>query len=157
MLHIQWDSWVWDTDKWLSTYLDYDYIGSPWWYRDGKNVGNGGFSLRTTRLARYLATHQTEFPCDTTVDDDLLCRKYRPRLEARGFVWAPENLAREFAFECVRPSTDSSHFGFHAAMNFGIVLTREQLVERAHLMKASPYISKSYIWENFVKAHPDLA
>ncbi len=157
MLSIQWDSWVWDPEFWHSRYLDFDYVGSPWWYTDGRNVGNGGFSLRTTRLARYLATHQTEFPCNTTVDDDLLCRKYRPKLEARGFTWASENLARDFAFECVRPSEDSRHFGFHAAMNFGIVLDRDRLVERARLMKASPYISQSYIWQNFTKAHPDLA
>jgi hypothetical protein len=157
VLSIQWDSWVVDTSMWASGYLDFDYIGAPWWYSDFKNVGNCGFSIRSTRLTRFLATHQTEFPCDTDLDDDLLCRKYRPKLEARGFTWAPENLARDFAFECVRPAPDSRHFGFHAAFNFPHVLEREPLLERVRLMKASPYVSGSYIWNNFCKAYPDLA
>lgn len=77
-LNIQWDSWVWDASRWTDAFLEYDYIGAPWWYKDGKNVGNGGFSLVSTRLKRFVYTHRDKFSCDTHVDDDLLCRKYRP-------------------------------------------------------------------------------
>lgn len=157
-LNIQWDSWVWDVGKWSSTFLDYDYIGAPWWYEDGKNVGNGGFSLVSTRLKRFLRANRGEFPCDTAVDDDLLCRGYRPALEKRGFVWAPEKVAREFAFECTRPSPTSKHFGMHAAFNFGEVLSPDRLLERARLMVRSPYISKpdGYIWKTFCQKYPDV-
>jgi hypothetical protein len=39
-LGIQWDSWIWDPKMWRDAYLDYDIVGAPWWYKDGKNVGN---------------------------------------------------------------------------------------------------------------------
>src|SRR5216117_3260560 len=41
-LCIQWDSWVTDPSMWRDEFLQYDFIGAPWWYKDGKNVGNGG-------------------------------------------------------------------------------------------------------------------
>src|SRR5262245_49781462 len=40
-LHIQWDSWVVAPEMWRDEFLAYDYIGAPWWYKDGMNVGNG--------------------------------------------------------------------------------------------------------------------
>lgn len=156
-LNIQWDSWIWDTSVWSDDFYRYDYIGAPWWYKDGKNVGNGGFSWVSTALKRYLRDRQNKFPCDTAVDDDLLCRKYRPALEDAGFVWAPEAVAQRFAFECVRPQPGSRHFGFHAAFNFNEVLPHDKLVERAKLMLQSPTISHtSYMMEAFCKKNPDL-
>jgi hypothetical protein len=157
-LNIQWDSWIWDVSMWDDAFLDYDYIGAPWWYRDGKNVGNGGFSLVSTRLKRFLRAHQHTLPCDTALDDDLLCRKYRLTLENHGFVWAPESVAHRFAFECSRPSPTSRHFGFHGAFNFGIVLSAEELERRARIMLASPYIAKpdGYIFQAFAKNNPQL-
>lgn len=156
-LNIQWDSWIWDTSMWSDEFYNYSYIGAPWWYKDGKNVGNGGFSWVSTVLKRYIRDRREKFPCDTAVDDDLLCRKYRPALEEAGFVWAPERVAQQFAFECVRPSPTSKHFGFHAAMNFNEVLPHDRLVERAQLMLESPTISKTaYIMEAFCKKNPAL-
>ena len=140
-INIQWDSWIWDVSIWRNDFLDWDYIGAPWWYKDGKNVGNGGFSLVSTRLKRYVADRRDRYPCDTPVDDDLLCRKYRPRLEEAGFRWAPEPLAHEFAFECCRPSPTSRHFGFHAMFNWPEVLDRKRLIERLNIAARSPYVS----------------
>lgn len=157
-LNIQWDSWIWDPSMWNDNFLYWDYIGSPWWYKDGKNVGNGGFSLVSTRLKRYLRDRRAQFPCDTAVDDDLLCRKYRPALESAGFMWAPESVAHAFAFECCRPSPTSRHFGFHAAFNFSEVLPRERFLERVRLMAKSPYITNpnGHIWKAFSQKHPEL-
>ena len=157
-LNIQWDSWVWDTSMWTNKFYDYDYIGAPWWYKDGKNVGNGGFSFVSTRLKRYIYSHRDEFPCVNAADDDLLCRKYRPTLEHRGFTWAPEKLAHDFAFECCRPSPTSSHFGFHAMFNWSEVLSPERLRERVKIAMASDYITnpKGVIWSAFVNKHPAL-
>jgi hypothetical protein len=102
--------------------------------------------------------NRLEFPCDTPADDDLLCRKFRPRLEARGFTWAPEPLAHRFAFECCRPSADSRHFGFHAAFNFSEVLSKERFLDRVRLMAKSKYITNpnGVIWKAFASKHPDL-
>jgi len=157
-LNIQWDSWIWDTSQWTDAFYDADYIGAPWWYKDGKNVGNGGFSWVSTRLKRYVYEHRDKYPCDTPIDDDLLCRKYRPNLEQQGFTWATEKLAHQFAFECCRPSDMSKHFGFHAMFNWSVVLPEDRLIERVKLAMASDYITNpnGVIWRAFVQKHPEL-
>ncbi|MFM0393447.1 hypothetical protein [Paraburkholderia phytofirmans] len=49
-------------------------------------------------------------------EDDLICRAYRPLLEAEyGIRFAPAHVASRFACEHGRP--DSPTFGFHAAFN----------------------------------------
>jgi len=156
VLGIQWDSWIIHPESWRDEFLNYDFIGAPWWYTDGMNVGNGGFSLRSTKFMRYVRKHRDRFPCTNALDDDLYCRKYRIQLQAEGFNWAPVSVASNFAFECVQPSEDVKPFGFHAAFNFGKVLTPERLMERAKLMEASPNISKSKIWKGFAERYPDV-
>jgi hypothetical protein len=157
-LCIQWDSWIVDPTMWRDEYLDFDYIGAPWWYKDGMNVGNGGFCLRSTKLMRFVHKHRAELPCVTSSDDDLYCRKYRPTLEAAGFVWANEKLAYNFAFECVRPDVTAKHFGFHAAFNFdyGCESNDERLLERAKMMARSDYIS-NHQWTAFKTKCPQIA
>jgi hypothetical protein len=160
-LCIQWDSWIVDPDMWCGDFLSYDFIGAPWWYKDGMNVGNGGFCLRSTKLMRYLRNNRDRFPCITALDDDLLCRKYRTSLQDIGFTWAPEDLASQFSFEVKRPSPDSRHFGFHAAYNFGYGCggDQERLLERARIMAKSKYMTASnpYLWEGFCKSNPQIA
>lgn len=155
-LNIQWDSWIWDASMWRDEFMEYDYIGAPWWYKDGKNVGNGGFCLKSTRLARYIAKNRARFPVINAIDDDLLCRKYRYDLEEAGFTWAPEKVAHDFAFECCRPSKDSRHFGFHAMFNWPVVLDIERLQERMELACSSPYIRDGYMMEMFHRQHPEI-
>lgn len=159
-LNIQWDSWVVDTGMWHNDFLKYDYIGAPWWYKDGMNVGNGGFCLRSTKFIRFAREHRAEFPVTTALDDDLFCRKYRPKLQDYGFEWAPEALAFDFAFECVRPSPNSRHFGFHAAYNFefGCEGNRTRVLERAKIMEKCDYMTKSnpYIWKGLLEKSPWL-
>ncbi len=157
-LTIQWDSWIVNPDIWHPEFLQYDYCGAPWpWHKDRK-VGNGGFSLRSTALMRYLRKHRDRFPCTTPADDDLLCRKYRYALEEVGFVWAPESVATDFAFECEEQVEAMKHFGFHACQNFVKVLDHDRLLERAKLMQQSAYIGKQdgYLWQNFCKSCPDI-
>lgn len=153
VLGIQWDSWIVDPEMWRDEYLDYDYIGSPWWYEDGMNVGNGGFSLRSTALLRYVHKNRDRFPCVVHSDDDLYCRKYRPALEAAGFQWAPEPLAKDFAFECVPPK--GATFGFHATFNFdyGCRDDESRLLQRAELMARSDYV-KGKSWDKFLEKCP---
>lgn len=160
-LQTQWDSWVVDPLSWKDEFLKYDYCGAPWgWYKDGLSVGNSGFSLISTALKRYMRDKVAwQMPCVTDVEDDLLCRKYRPILEASGFRWAPEALAHDFAFECCRPAPDSRHFGFHALMNFPAVLEYERLLERMKIVFSSKYISnpQGYILKAFCQNNPDVA
>lgn len=159
-LGIQWDSWVVAPEMWTDEFLEYDYVGAPWWYNDGMNVGNGGFCLRSTRFMRYVRKHRAQFPVITDLDDDLYCRHYRPTLQQAGFEWAPEMIAKDFAFETSRPEPKQRHFGFHAAYNFdyGCEDDEERLLERARMMSRSNYIFKrnSYIWKGFKKKFPEL-
>lgn len=158
-LGIQWDSWIVDPQMWRGDYLRYDYIGSPWpFHHDGMTVGNGGFSLRSTKLLRFIHKHRDRFPCITDVDDDLYCRRYRPTLQDAGFVWAPEQLAYDFAFECGRPDPTARHFGFHAVFNFdyGCEGDEDRLLERARIMMRSDYVTKRKTWDGFAQKHPQI-
>ncbi len=156
-LHIQWDSWVWDISMWRDEYLRYDYIGAPWWYTDGKNVGNSGFSLVSSRLKRYVYDRRAMFECNTPAEDDLLCRKYRPELEKAGFCWAPERLAHKFSFECARPSRASKHFGYHAIYNWPEVLSMAKLMERLSIAVQSDYIRNGPLIQSLWARYPNLA
>src|SRR4030095_4866549 len=50
-LLVQWDGFVVNASAWSDDFLEHDYIGAKWiFYDDGHTVGNGGFSLRSTRL-----------------------------------------------------------------------------------------------------------
>lgn len=141
-LYQQWDSWIVDAREWRDEFLDVDYIGAPWWYRDGLNVGNGGFCLVSARLTRFLGAHAAEFPL-TAPGDETLCRVHRPALEQRGFRWAPEPLARRFAFE--HSPDGGATFGFHGLMNWPRVLFGERMSERLAL--ANDYVRRHPHWK----------
>lgn len=111
-LIIQHDGYVVDENAWDFDFMQYDYIGAPWDYKDGRNVGNGGFSLRSKKLLHQL---QDEFIQPLHPEDDTICRVYRPYLESKGIVFAPEELAHRFSYELHRPrhATFGFHGGFH--------------------------------------------
>jgi len=156
-LFIQWDSWIFDPQRWSDEFFVFDYIGSPWWYKDGLNVGNSGFSLKSTALIRFIRKPGFRYPCTSTLEDDLMCRRYRSALEQDGFVWATEEVAQKFAFEVKRPAPDSRHFGFHAMHNWGYVLDEERLLERARVASRSPYITQnSWMWDRLLERNPQL-
>lgn len=122
LLWIQPDSWVLDASRWTDKFLQYDYIGAPWpvepgntWdrlgYTRGRNVGNGGFSLRSLELTLHLADRPDKYLL-WLPEDDAICRIHRPQLEIAGFRWAPPELAAQFSFECTAPPTEGT-FGFH--------------------------------------------
>jgi Protein of unknown function (DUF5672) len=136
-LFIQWDSWIVDPSMWRPQFLDCDYIGAPWWYRDGLNVGNSGFCIRSKALIDFLAAHPDEFPL-ALPEDEVLCRVYRPRLPQ--FKWANEALAHQFSFERTRVPGARS-FGFHGMFNWPFVLTDAQI--EARILRATGYVLKS--------------
>ncbi len=137
-LVVQWDGWVINGEAWRSEFLEYDYIGAPWWWHpDDHKVGNGGFSLRSTRLARYVAESPHWFP-RRYPEDHHLCRTYRPALEAACFKWAPVEPAAHFSFEHSHPKFPT--FGFHDIRNWPWVLSDADIDER--LDAASAYVVK---------------
>lgn len=142
ILTVQYDGWVMNPRLWESGWLTYDYVGAPWpWHRNCR-VGNGGFSLRSTRLMKFLANHAMEFPLVSgRPEDDLLCRVYRPALETHGFRWASEETARQFSFERERPHAT---FGFHGLFNWPHVLDRGDLAAR--MLFANDYVRGRSEW-----------
>jgi hypothetical protein len=145
--------WRWD-------FLNYDFIGAVWAWHPNKRVGNSGFCLKSTRLARYIYDRRGKYQCNTEIEDDLLCRVYRNDLELAGFTWAPERLAHEFAYEGCgpnpRPALESGHFGFHGAFNFARVFPLQEVERRASLMFASDYVRNSYMMESARMVAPEV-
>jgi hypothetical protein len=110
ILVIQHDGYVIDGSVWDDEFLEYDYIGAPWNYKDDRNVGNGGFSLRSKRLMVTLASDPfIEF---FHPEDEIIGRLYRRYLEHKHKIkFAPEELAHRFSYECHMPMLPT--FGFH--------------------------------------------
>lgn len=110
VLVCQHDGYVLDAEAWDGEYLRYDYLGAAWNYIDGRNVGNGGFSLRSKKLQHILATDDFIMPLHP--EDDAICRTYRHYLETKYDIkFAPEELADKFSYELREPIQKT--FGFH--------------------------------------------
>ncbi len=122
-LLIQWDGFVLRPEQWQPQFTEYDYIGALWpQFSDGRNVGNGGFSLRSRRLLEATANlpHNADEPEDT-----FICRRHRAELEdGAGLRFAPEQIARRFAFERTAPT--GAEFGFHGIFNLVRLLTDQE-------------------------------
>lgn len=109
-LIIQHDGYVLDGSVWDNDFLNYDYIGAPWLYPDDRNVGNGGFSLRSLTL--QTAMWQDDFIEIVEPEDEIIGRLYRRYLEQKWDIrFAPEEVAHRFSYELHEPY--SKTFGFH--------------------------------------------
>lgn len=110
-LVIQHDGYVINGDMWDSNFERYDYIGAPWLYPDpDRNVGNGGFSLRSHFLQEKL--NKDNDIKITEPEDEVIGRLYRRYLEyTHGISFAPEDIAHKFSYELHEPYGKT--FGFH--------------------------------------------
>lgn len=115
VLLVQWDGYLLDASQWKPEFLQYDYIGAPWiHFADQMAVGNGGFSLRSSRMLRACANLASP---GNEAEDTFICRTSRAILEDKfGLRFAPVELAKQFAFERGAPS--GREFGFHGVFNF---------------------------------------
>lgn len=136
-LQIQWDGYVINPQAWTDEFLGYDYVGAPWKKRSdiegsGYLVGNGGFSLRSLRLAKFIAVN----PCIYTLshpEDIAICLYHRVQLEKLGIRFASKELASRFSFETVINMNVKECFGFHGPYNFPRVLNGAELRKRMNL------------------------
>jgi hypothetical protein len=115
------DGWVVNPNAWTNEFLEYDYIGAPWyWLRNiairsdhkeynGNIVGNGGFSLRSKKLCDILANSK-EIE-NTHPEDGQICTVYDKFLESKGIKFASEELAAKFSVE--NCEIYSGQFGHH--------------------------------------------
>lgn len=134
-LIVQYDGYVKNHLAWSDEFLDYDYIGAKWWYKDGSNVGNGGFSLRSRKLLKMTADDSV-FTV-THPEDDLICRKHRKHFESRGIKFAPDEVADIFSIEGRgndRKQYNGS-FGFHGSyVIFGEAKTEVLQTKSKHII-----------------------
>lgn len=122
---IQHDGYVISGDAWDDEFLEYDYIGAPWLYIDGRNVGNGGASLRSKKLQTVLANDPK---IDIThPEDEIIGRLYRDYLESNFAIKFPsEKLADKFSFELRTPvqKTFAFHGYFHEPYKETVIIKR---------------------------------
>lgn len=117
ILIIQGDGYIVNPSAWNDEWLNYDYIGATWLYKDGMNVGNGGFSLRSKKLMEFIANNMNYI--EIHPEDHHICRTWRKGLERNGFKFAPEEVANQFSIEAYGseklPGANkySGQFGFH--------------------------------------------
>lgn len=110
VLLVQHDGYILSGEAWDNEFYNYDYIGAPWLYVDGKNVGNGGFSLRSKKLQKALG--KDDFIKASDPEDQAIGRLYRDYLIKEYDIKFPsEKLADKFSFELREPSQKT--FGFH--------------------------------------------
>lgn len=119
ILFVQWDAMAYDRSSWTDEFLKYDYIGAPWpWAAEGKNIGNGGFSLRSRRLLDALldtAVQMDKNNPEAVNEDQVIGCSSRPYLENKyGIRYPVTALASQFSYEL---GPYQSSFGFHGPWN----------------------------------------
>mgnify|MGYP003627442466 CR=1 FL=1 len=140
VMMIQTDGYPIAPQNWSPLFLNYDYIGAPWsrtlnkneasvpitptaeqlLLRAGRSVGNGGFSLRSKRLLKEVASRNYQCtPLDWDEfdvkgfefnEDEYVCRYLNKDLISKGFTFAPVEVAEAFSIE---NDLWVGQFGFH--------------------------------------------
>jgi len=143
ILIIQWDGFIANPDSWTTEFQNYDYIGAKWfWYSDGFNVGNGGFSLRSKRLLQALSEDTVPVTIESLKygEDTFICRLYRRLLENKyGIKFAPEAIADKFSYERSEPSDNP--FGFHGLFNMWRYVKDEKVEDFIEIL--TPHVLNS--------------
>lgn len=109
-LIIQWDGYILDGEAWDDDFYNYDLVAAPWLYIDDRNMGCGGFTLRSHKLQKILGTD--EFIQICCPEDEIIGRLYRHYLEENYDIkFASDEVGDAFAFELRTPIQPT--FGFH--------------------------------------------
>ena len=122
------DGFIVNPELWDDDFYNYDWIGSPWplymgWPREGHQVGNGGFSLRSKKLLNWTST-LTDWAGQN--EDTFIVSAKRDELESHGLRIAPVDIATKFSVENEMSREHSLHnvFGFHAKNKIDIALEK---------------------------------
>ena len=127
-LIVQSDSFVVDSTLWQNKFLQFDYIGAPWseeikvsselTLNTKENcVGNGGFSLRSHKLAvttSKIDFKSLKFPIKS--EDIVICHYLYKEMLKKGIRFAPPEIAAQFSMENenhLYGQDVNSVFGFH--------------------------------------------
>lgn len=128
VLLVQWDGFILNPESWSDRFLEYDYIGAPWYIEEefwftqfnfprslaGQQViGNGGFCVRSKKFLETSSCLATQGVfAEYQPEDVQLCVFKKEDMEAEGITYAPYEVAKDFAIEGTDEVYDSQ-FGFH--------------------------------------------
>lgn len=116
----QYDGYVLRGEAWSDEFLKYSYIGAP--FNPSGVIGNGGFSLRSTKMMQWIAQQNWG---DFHPEDSCICVRHRDEIERAGFRFAPSEIAKRFAVEGRSwnskewegiPNGWTNQFGFHSLL-----------------------------------------
>lgn len=140
VLSIHDDGFVINPHLWKDEFLNYDYIGAPWfhtvpYYGQKYRIGNGGFSLRSKKLLNLCK----QIPSVGHEDANIGIR-FRDFLESHGCKFPSVELAMTFSLEEAIPECPfdlNLCFGFHGR---GISTLRsnednQQMLDRIKLLE----------------------
>ena len=119
VLIVQHDSLIYKPEKWTDDFLKYDYIGATWPHspKNGNQVGNGGFCLRSKAFMDKASEIIGDSYCDHAEDVFLCCTIYNQMLNL-GFKYADIDTACKFSVEQEWSKTNDHSFGFHLAASY---------------------------------------
>jgi hypothetical protein len=124
ILIFQNDGFALNENLWDDQFLNYDYIGAPWpsfmsWSHPGKEIGNGGFSLRTRKLYEECSNLEYQFGYN---EDGLICVFYRNYFESINIKFSPLSIGYKFSVENEYDENHSIYntFGFHGKQHVDI-------------------------------------
>lgn len=122
------DGFVVNPELWEDEFYNYDWIGSPWplymgWPKEGYQVGNGGFSLRSKKLLQWTST-LTDWAGQN--EDAFIVSGKKEELENQGLKIAPVEVATRFSVENEMTREHGLHnvFGFHAKNKMDLALEK---------------------------------
>jgi len=122
---VQFHGYIIRPELWDDGWLQYDWIGAPWAYRDdsyithdGEHVrqGNGGVRLQSKRFAEMPSKYNLPLNHDRGFynEDGNYCVYYRRLFKELGINYADVNVASKFAFENNIPENQNIlPFAFH--------------------------------------------
>jgi hypothetical protein len=134
----QWDGFIINPSLWWEGFLEYDYIGAPWAESHGPDalVGNGGFSLRSSKLLDAIG--KLDLPAGELVEDRFIADHGRHLSDIGDVSIAPPEIARHFSIEHHPPYTmenprrlvaRNGAFGFHGWFNFYLAFDDEGFLD----------------------------
>jgi len=134
MLMIHPDGFVINPDLWSEDFLEWDYIGAVWPFRNDafidpfgnhQRVGNGGFTLRSRKVLEVPQIEDIPFEVNEGTfykhmnagaynEDGNICVHNRHLFKKHGVKFAPVDVAVRFSQELPVPeATGIKPFGFH--------------------------------------------
>lgn len=116
-LVFQHDGFILNPEAWTDEFLNYDYIGAPWYHLGHISngvVGNGGFSLRSKRLLDFIGKNYKKIGGVIHPEDFWICKIARPILEQSNIKFAPVEVASKFSMEgSIKSVVWNGEFGWH--------------------------------------------